>query len=67
MRLYLAGFIRDGEGDFMWIVIILLIILFAGGFGYYGHTQWGPGVGGGISIGTILIILLVCYLLGLFK
>jgi len=35
------------------------------GGGYYGHSRWGPRGGAGIGLGTILIILLICYLLGL--
>jgi uncharacterized membrane protein len=51
-------------------IIILLIVLFGGGFGYWGHSTYGssyPWAGGGIGLGTILIILLVCYLLGAFR
>jgi hypothetical protein len=48
----------------MLILLIILLILFAGGGGYYGHSRWGPGGGVGISLGTILIIVLVVYLLG---
>ncbi len=44
------------------ILLILVLILLFGGVGYrsYGYT------GGGIGLGGILLILLVCYLLGLF-
>ena len=51
----------------MIILIILLILVFGGGGGYYGHTRWGPGGGASISLGTILVILLIAYLLGLFR
>lgn len=50
----------------MTILIILLVILFAGGFGYFGHRQWGEDngfAGPGIGLGTILVIVLVLYLL----
>jgi hypothetical protein len=49
------------------IIIILLVLLLGGGGGYYGHSRWGFGGGAGISLGTILLILLVAYLLGLFR
>jgi hypothetical protein len=32
----------------------------------YGHSRWGHGGGAGIGLGTILLILLVAYLLGVF-
>lgn len=48
----------------MLILIIVLAILFAGGGGYYGYGRWGSRGGAGISLGTILLILLVCYFLG---
>jgi hypothetical protein len=51
----------------MIILIIILILLFGGGGGYYGHTRWGPGGGAGVGLGTILVILLIAYLLGLFR
>lgn len=50
------------------ILLIILIILFFGiGGGCWGHAQWGPGGGAGVSLGTILVILLICYLLGAFR
>jgi hypothetical protein len=48
----------------------VLILLFGFGGGYYGHSNWGssyPYAGPGVGLGTILLILLVCYLLGLFR
>jgi hypothetical protein len=50
----------------MLILLIVLLLLFGAGGGYYGHSRWGYGGGAGISVGTILIILLVAYLLGIF-
>ncbi len=47
------------------LLIIILLVLGAGG-GYYGHSRWGYGGGAGICVGTILIILLVAYMLGMF-
>jgi hypothetical protein len=46
------------------ILIILLVLVFAGGGGYYGYGRWGARGGAGISLGTVLVILLICYLLG---
>ena len=51
----------------MLIVIILLILLLGGGGGYYSHTRWGPGGGAGIGFSTILLVLLIAWLLGLFR
>ncbi len=48
----------------MLILLIVLILLFGAGGGYYGHSRWGVGGGAGVSLGTILLILLVAYLLG---
>lgn len=48
----------------MLILLIILILLLAGGGGYYGHSRWGYGGGAGVSLGTILLILLIAYLLG---
>jgi hypothetical protein len=50
----------------MLILLIVLILLFGGGFGYYGHSRWGPPGGAGIGLGTILLILLIAYMLGIF-
>jgi len=50
----------------MLILIIVLLLVLGGGGGYYGHSRWGYGGGAGISVGTILLILLVAYLLGIF-
>jgi len=49
----------------MLILLIVLILLFGGGGGYYGHRRWGLGGGAGISLGTILLIVLIAYLLNL--
>jgi hypothetical protein len=51
----------------MLLLIIVLLLVFGGGGGYYGHSRWGYGGGAGISLGTILLILLIAYLLGLFR
>ncbi len=46
------------------ILIVVLIVLLAGGGGYYGHTRWGAGGGAGISLGTVLVILFIAWMLG---
>ncbi len=51
----------------MLILIILLVILLGSGGGYYGHRRWGYAGGAGTGLGTILVILLIAYLLGLFN
>jgi len=58
--------IRKKEERKMILLIILLVLLLAGGGGYYGHTRWGPAYGAGTGVGTILVVLLVLYLLGMF-
>ncbi|HYV63759.1 MAG TPA: DUF3309 domain-containing protein [Bryobacteraceae bacterium] len=51
----------------MILLIIILILILGGGGGYYGHTRWGPSGGAGIGLGTILLIILIAYMLGLFR
>ena len=48
----------------MLLLLIVLILLLGGGGGYYGYGRWGYGGGTGISLGTILLIVLLFYLLG---
>ena len=50
----------------MLILLVILLIVLAGGGGYYGHNRWGRGGGAGISLGTVLVILLIAYVLGVF-
>ena len=50
----------------MLILLIVLLLLLGGGGGYYGYGRWGYRGGAGVSLGTILLILLVAYLLGFF-
>lgn len=45
------------------MVLILLIIVLILLFGGIGYNQWGPQ-GGGIGLGTVLLIILLLYLLG---
>ena len=44
------------------LVIVVLVLLFGGGGFYFGGSR-----GGGISLGAVLLILLVLYLLGVFR
>ena len=50
----------------MLLLIIILLLVFGGGGGYYGYGRWGSRGGAGIGLGTILIILLIAYMLGIF-
>jgi len=50
----------------MLLLIIILILVFGLGGGYWGYSQWGPNGGFGI-LGTILVIVLVLYLLGVIR
>jgi hypothetical protein len=47
----------------MLLLILILLLLFGGGGGYYGYSRWGAGGGMGI-FGTVLLVVLVLYLLG---
>ena len=50
----------------MLLLIVVLVLLFGVGGGYWGYQRsdgnWVNG--GGIGLGTILVILLILYLLG---
>ncbi len=48
----------------MLILLIIVIVLLAAGGGYYGNSRWGYGGGAGVSLGTVLVVLLLAYLLG---
>jgi hypothetical protein len=50
----------------MLLLIIVLLLVFGVGGGYYGHSRWGPGGGLGV-IGTVLVIALILYLLGILR
>ena len=50
----------------MLLLIIILVLVLGGGGGYYGHSRWGYGGGAGIGLGTILLILFIAYMLGMF-
>jgi uncharacterized protein DUF3309 len=47
----------------MLLVLLILLLVFGFGGGYYGYHNWGPQYGSGIGVGTILVILLVWFLL----
>ena len=44
------------------LIIVVLLLLFGGG-GYYGYNRFG-GAGLGGALGTLLIVLLILWLLG---
>lgn len=48
------------------LIIVLLVLLIGGGGGYYGHSRWGASGGAGIGLGTVLVILLIAWMLGMF-
>jgi hypothetical protein len=50
----------------MLLVIIILLLLFGVGGGYYGHSRWGAGGGLGI-VGTVIVIGLILYFLGVLR
>jgi len=50
----------------MLLLIIVLLLLFGGGGGYYGYSRWGSSGGIGV-VGTVLVIGLVLYLLGVLR
>jgi hypothetical protein len=67
--------IERGGGHCLWrekgrismlLLIIILLLVFGGGGGYYGYGRWGSRGGAGIGLGTILLILLIAYMLGVF-
>jgi hypothetical protein len=47
----------------MLLLIIVLLLLFGGGGGYYGYSRWGTNGGLGI-VGTVVVIALLLYFLG---
>ena len=50
----------------MLLLIIVLLLLFGAGGGYYGYSRWGGRVGLGI-VGTVVLIALVLYFLGVVR
>jgi hypothetical protein len=57
--------VPKGEGS-MLILLIILLLLFGGGGGYYGYSRWGAGGGLGI-VGTIVVIAIILYFLGVLR
>jgi hypothetical protein len=50
----------------MLLLIIILLLLFGGGGGYYGHSRWGARGGLGV-VGTVVVIALLLYFLGVLR
>jgi hypothetical protein len=50
----------------MLLVILILLLLFGGGGGYYGYSRWGSGGGLGV-VGTVVLIAVVLYFLGVLR
>jgi hypothetical protein len=42
----------------MILLLLVLLLLFGGGGGYYGNRTWGPT--GGVSIFTIVLVIILC-------
>lgn len=51
------------RGEKVLILLIVLLLLFGGGGGYYGYSRWGAGGGLGI-VGTVVVIAILLYFLG---
>jgi drug/metabolite transporter (DMT)-like permease len=50
--------------DNMLIIILVLLLIFGGGFGgYYGYNRYGPRGGIGI-VGLVILIILLVWLFG---
>lgn len=50
----------------MLLLLIIVILLIAGSGGYYGYGRWGYRGGTGVSLGTVLVIFLIAWMLGFF-
>ena len=50
----------------MLLLIIVLLLLFGAGGGYYGYSRWGSRGGLGV-VGTVLLIAVVLYLVGVVR
>src|ERR1035438_790012 len=58
---------NQGVGTFMILILLLLLLVFGGLSGWGGYRYGGsPQHGVGFGLGTVLVILLICYLLGMF-
>jgi len=57
--------ILEQEKDTL-LIILILLLLFGGGGGYYAYNTYsGTGLGG--VVGTVLVIFLILWLLGLVR
>jgi hypothetical protein len=52
------------RGEKVLLLLIVLLLLFGGGGGYYGYSRWGAGGGLGI-VGTVVVIAVLLYFLGI--
>jgi hypothetical protein len=50
----------------MLLIILILLLLFGGGGGYYAYNTYG-GTGLGGVLGTVLVIFLILWLLGVVR
>lgn len=48
------------------LIILILLLLFGGGGGYYAYNTYG-GTGLGGVLGTVVVIFLILWLLGLVR
>jgi hypothetical protein len=48
------------------LIILILLLLFGGGGGYYAYNSYG-GRGVGSVLGTVLIVVLILWALGLVR
>ena len=48
----------------MLVLLLLCLLIFGGGFGYWGSPRWGAGPAWGGGLGVIIFILLVLWLFG---
>jgi hypothetical protein len=62
-----TGFTVRKKEDPILLLIIILVLVLGGGGGFYGHSRWGRSGGAGIGVGNMLLILLVAYVLGVFR
>ena len=44
------------------LVIVILLLFFFGGGGYYGHRSGNWNMGGGISLGGVVLVLVLWWL-----
>jgi hypothetical protein len=57
---------RKKRKSTMLILLIVLLLIFGFGGGYYGRNRWGNSGGAGVGVGTILVVLLIAWMLGVF-